>query len=83
MAKAKMTPKRKLMAYVLNTDEEFQNTQQEIATLLHVTQPTVSNAIKDARHMVELRNMQQELAEAKQQLVAAGIQQNKNVLDVN
>lgn len=83
MAKAKMTQKRKLMAYVLNTDEDFQNTQQEIATLLRVTQPTVSNAIKDARYMVELRNMQQELAEAKRQLVAAGIQPNQNVLDVN
>lgn len=81
MAKAKMTDKRKLMAYVLNTDEDFKNTQTEIAGLLHVKQPTISNAIKDARHMIEVRGLQEELAEAKKQLLAAGIQPN-DVLDI-
>ena len=82
MARAKMNAKRKLMAYILNTDEDFQNTQTEIATLLHVTQSTVSNAIKDARHMIEVRGLKEELANAKQQLLAAGIQPNRNILDI-
>ncbi len=75
-----MNEKHKLMAYVLHTDKDFKNTQQEIAALLHVKQPTISNAIKDAKHMVEMKNMHEELVEVKRQLLAAGIQPTQMLL---
>ena len=66
MAQRKMTDKHKWMCYVLR--EEFNCSQQKIATLFDVTQPTVSAAIKEAKYMVRIHGMEQELEEARQKV---------------
>lgn len=67
--KAKLTNKQKQMAYVLNKDDDFGFSMKKISTLFDTSQSTISNAIKDINHQIEVNNLKQELAETKRILI--------------
>jgi predicted transcriptional regulator len=67
--KRKLSEKKKMMAYVLSTDSEFEYSQKKISNLMDVSQSTVSNAIKDVKHLKEVYDLKNELAMAKSKLV--------------
>ena len=63
----KMIEKKKIVAYVLTQDPDFNNTQREVADLLHVSQSTVSAAIKEIRLKVEIGKLTRQLEEVKRE----------------
>lgn len=67
--KAKLTNKQKQMAYVLNKDEDFGFSMQKIGNLFDTSQSTISNAIKDIKHQIEVNSLKLELAETKRYLI--------------
>lgn len=69
--KRALTEKHMLMAYVLN--KELGYSMQAIGTLMKVSQSTISNAISRVNTMIQMRNLQAELAEARQLLAQNGI----------
>ena len=60
---AKMSKKKKYMAYILHDDDEFGYTQKKIAALMEVSQSTISSAVKDMRYEAEIHGLKKELAE--------------------
>jgi predicted transcriptional regulator len=67
--KKKMSDKHKLMAYVLSTDADLNRdkniTQDDIANLFGVSQPTVAQAVKEAKLRLRISELEQELSQAK------------------
>ncbi len=67
--KKKMSDKHKLMAYVLSTDADLNRdkniTQGDIADLFGVSQPTVAQAVKEAKLRLRINELEQELSQAK------------------
>ena len=65
--KKKMSDKHKLMAYVLSTDADLNRdkniTQGDIADLFGVSQPTVAQAVKEAK--LRINELEQELSQVK------------------
>ena len=59
--KKKMSDKHKLMAYVLSTDADL----NDIANLFGVSQPTVAQAVKEAKFRLRISELEQELSQAK------------------
>ena len=70
MATLKMTERHKAMAYVLN--REFGYPMTAIATLMGVAQSTISSAIKDFEYQRLIRNLEQELKNARIELNKLG-----------
>lgn len=70
MMQRKMSREHAVMAYVLN--DHFRYSQAAIAQLMKVTQSTVSNAIRDVKYWRTVENLQAELYDAKQKLLALG-----------
>ena len=70
---SKMTKKHKLMAYVLNKDESFHYSQKKIASLMDVTQSTISNAVKEVEYLREIKGLKEELLQARSILKEQGI----------
>ncbi|MEX6477285.1 hypothetical protein AB6N30_10975 [Fusobacterium animalis] len=70
MATLKMTERHKAMAYVLN--REFGYPMTAIATLMGVAQSTISSAIKDFEYQRLIRNLEQELNNARIELNKLG-----------
>lgn len=66
---AKMTKKHKMMAYLLNKDEDFGYSQEEIATLMGVSQGTVSNSVKEISYLLRIKDLENELAQARESLI--------------
>lgn len=64
--KTRLTKKHKLMAYVLN--QEFGYTQSEIGNLMKVNQSTISNAVKEIGYEKEIHDLKMELEEARNEL---------------
>lgn len=58
-----LTDKHAAMAYVLN--KEMGYTMTKIAALMDVSQPTISNMIKDFTYQLRIRNLENELSEAR------------------
>lgn len=77
--KAKLTNRHKLMAYVLST--EFGYTMTAIGNLMKVSQSTISQAIKEVRYEITIRDLRQELLETKQLLLEQGFE-DPNIIDV-
>ncbi len=71
----KLSIKHSAIAFVLNGEMGY--TQQEIATLMKVSQSTISNMIKDFEYQKQILDLQQELDYAREL-----IQQN-NLLPQN
>lgn len=69
--KRTLTEKHMFIAYVLN--KELGYSMQAIGTLMKVSQSTISNAISRVNTMIQIRNLQAELAEARQLLAQNGI----------
>ena len=63
-----MTDKHKFMSYVLNNDEDLNVSTTKIAEMFAVSQSTVSNAIKDVRYELKIKNLEKELSMAKKEL---------------
>ena len=61
-----LTDKHAAMAYVLN--KEMGYTMVKIAALMDVSQPTISNMIKDFTYQLRIRNLENELSEARYEL---------------
>lgn len=57
----KLTDKKKLMAYVLNKDEDFGYTMENIGKMMGVSQSTISAAIKDVTLRKQIYDLQTEL----------------------
>lgn len=74
--KSKLNARQKFMVYVLNTDDDFNKSQTDIAKFMNISQSTVSNAIRDTRHLLELKELKSELNEAKQLLIEYGVNTN-------
>lgn len=70
MAALKMTERHKAMAYVLN--KEFGYTMEKIGKLMEVSQSTISSAIKDFEYQRVIRNLEQELINAREELKGLG-----------
>lgn len=66
--KKKLSEKKQYMAYILSTDPEFEYSQKKISDLMDVSQPTVSNAIKEVKHLRTVYNLEKQLAEAKEKI---------------
>ncbi|MFR8734596.1 MAG: hypothetical protein ACLVE5_13880 [Clostridium perfringens] len=64
--KAKLSGRKKLVAYLLNKDEEFKCSMESIGNLFNVSQSTISNAIKEVEHQKQIYNLNEELRNAKQ-----------------
>lgn len=73
--KSKMTPKHKLMAYVLN--REYGYSMKKIGELMNVAQSTISKAVNEAEYWVKINNLQQELYAARQELIENGFEPPK------
>lgn len=67
----KMTDKHKFMAYVLN--REFGYTMTSISQLMKVSQSLISTSVKEVEYWKTIKNLTQELNEAKQLIEAQGI----------
>ena len=70
MATLKMTERHKAMAYVLN--KEFGYPMANIAKLMGVAQSTISSAIKDFEYQRLIKNLEQELINARKELKSLG-----------
>jgi len=77
MGKKVMTDKHKLTAYVLN--EELGYKQKDIATLMKVEQPTISNAVKDAKNMVKIKRLERELQDVRNYVKELGYESQESV----
>ena len=69
-----LTDKHAAMAYILN--KEMGYTMSKIAILMDVSQPTISNAIKDFTNKMTIRNLEKELSDARVALQQQGISTN-------
>lgn len=71
--KKKMSENHKLMAYVLSTDADINQTknitQTAIANLFGVSQSTVAQAIKEAKLRVRIHELEQQLSPVKEELL--------------
>lgn len=70
---AKMTKKHKLIAYLLNKDEDFGYSQEKIATLMSVSQSTISNAVKEIEYLRRISNLEKALSQARMELIQQGV----------
>lgn len=61
---AKMKDTHKFMAYVLYTHPDFQYSQGDIGKLMRVSQPTISQAIKEVEFRRTIENLEKELNNA-------------------
>lgn len=77
--KKALSEKHKAMAYILN--KEMGYTMTKIGELMNVSQSTISNGIKDITHMIAIRNLEVELAEARQLIAQRGIPEPEIDLD--
>lgn len=64
--KKKMTNKKKMLAYVLNIDEDFGYSMKAIGEMMGVAPSTISNAIKEVAYQRQILNLQRQLQEAKE-----------------
>lgn len=78
--KRKLSDKKKCMAYVLNRDPDFGYSQKKISEMMDVSQSTISNAIDDVTHWLEIRDLTQQLNEARRQLAEQGLLPEKPIL---
>ena len=73
---AKMSKKKKYLAYILHVDDGFGYKQKKIADLTDVSQSTISSAVKEMRYVAEIHGLKRELEEQAREkariLVAAG-----------
>lgn len=71
----KLSIKHSAIAFVLNSEMGY--TQKEIATLMKVSQSTISNMIKEFEYQKQIYDLQQELNNARE------IIQKQNLLPQN
>ena len=70
---AKMTKKHKMIAYLLNKDEDFGYSQEKIATLMGVSQSTISNAVKEIEYLRRISNLEKALSQVRMELIQQGV----------
>lgn len=70
----KMTQEHKLMAWVLN--KEFYYTMTSIASLMKVSQSTISMAVKEVEYWKTINDLSNELAEARATISQYGLPYN-------
>ena len=68
---AKMSKKKKYLAYILHVDDEFGYRQKKIADLMDVSQSTISSAVKEMRYEAEIHGLKQEQAREKARILIA------------
>lgn len=74
----KLTDKKKLMAYVLNKDEDFCYTMEKIGKMMDVSQSTISAAIKEVTFRKQIQDLQTELNATKAMLTDSNDYKNQN-----
>lgn len=75
--KKKMSDKKKLMAYVLNKDEDFSYSMDKISQLMDVSQSTISTSIKEVTLKKKIYDLENELSEAKRLVSSKYENQNR------
>mgnify|MGYP002406017833 CR=1 FL=1 len=78
---AKMSKKKKYMAYILHEDDEFGYKQKKIAELMGVSQSTISSAVKEMRYEAEIYGLKKELEEKVREKARALIAENVKYLE--
>jgi predicted transcriptional regulator len=79
LRKKKLTDKKKLMAYVLNKDEDFGYTMGKIGKMMGVSQSTISAAIKkEVTLRKQIYDLQTELNAMKAMLTGSDEFKNQN-----
>ena len=78
---AKMSKKKKYMAYILHVDGEFGYTQKKIAALMDVSQSTISNAVKEMRYEAEIYGLKKELENQAREKARALVAENVEYLE--
>lgn len=81
--KSKLNDKQKIMAYVLNRDMNFNYPMDRIASLMRVSQSTISNAIKEVEYLRQIQNLEMELQAAKAQIAQMLPSPDRYYIDVN
>lgn len=76
----KLSVKHAAVAYVLN--QELNYSQKKIATLMDVSQGTVSNYIKDFKYEMQIRSLKKELADARKLIEQKHLIPQDDIIDV-
>ncbi|BCC15139.1 hypothetical protein [Bacillus cereus] len=74
----KLSDKKKLMAYILNKDEDFNYTMEKIGKMMDVSQSTISTAIKEVTFRKQIQDLQTELNATKAMLTDSNDYKNQN-----
>lgn len=72
--KKKLSDKKKVVAYVLNQDPDFDFSQKKIAKLMDVSQGTISLAIREVKFRIEIDGLKKELKKARKLIADWGIE---------
>lgn len=78
---AKMSKKKKYMAYILHEDDEFGYKQKNIAALMDVSQSTISSAVKEMRYEAEIYGLKKELENQAREKARALVAENVEYLE--
>ncbi len=69
--RSKLNSKQKMIAYVLKTDDDLGNPSAEtIGNMFGVSGTTIRNAVKEIRYEKKIYDLEAELAETKNRLLA-------------
>lgn len=75
-----MSDKKKLMAFVLNKDSDFDCSMSKIGNLFNVSQSTVSSAIKEIGYKKQIMDLEDEIKETRKQLIEQNFQNQNRLL---
>ena len=79
----KLNDKQKVIAYLLNTDDDLGNlSTKKIGKLFDVSQSTAYNAVKDIRVQKRIKDLEQELERTKRELRERNPMITDGVVDV-
>lgn len=80
---SKLSNRKKLMAWVLNRDEDFGYSQRKIANLMDVSQSTISHAVEKVEHWKQVEDLTQQLEDARARLAALGYEPDDSLPPYN
>ncbi len=75
-----LTEKQRRMAYLLNKDPDFDYSMSDIGQLMKVSQPTISNAVREVAIAREIHGYKKELLETKKELLESKEYQRKSLV---
>lgn len=67
--RSKLNDKQKMMAYILNRDEDMRYSQRKIGDLMGVSSSTISNAVKEMEYRKTIQSLENELQETRAMMI--------------